>query len=153
MDDSKGETVKVPALGISISAQYATGRTVVFQTHVDLETSKDDLIRIVDKLNAIADRDEAFYAIEQAERQLEVETNATKNMARRLEEIETNISIKMTAEGKRNPKLSAQDEMQKKQARDTLEEGKKRVAIAQKFLDELKQKAGNRDGADSGPSN
>ena len=151
MDDSKGE--KVPALGISLSAQFAQGRTVIFQTHVAQDMSKLDLDKMMDRLNAVADRQEAFYAIEQAERQLEVETNATKNMARRLEEIETNISIKMTAEGKRNPKLSAQDEMQKKQARDTLEEGKKRVAIAQKFLDELKQKAGNRDGADSGPSN
>ena len=150
MDDSKGE--KVPALGISLNAQFAQGRSVVFQTYVDLEVSKEVLDQLMDKLNAVADRQEAFYAIDQAERQLEVETNAMKNMARRLEEIEANIRLKMTAEGRRNPKLTAQDEMQKKQAGDTLEEGKKRVAIAQKFLDELKQKAGNRDGANSGPN-
>ena len=150
MDDSKGETA--PALGISLSAQFAQGRTVVFQTHVAQDMSKVELDKMMDRLNAVADRQEAFYAIDQAERQLEVETNATKNMARRLEEVEANIATKMTAEGRRNPKLTAQDEMQKKQARDTLEEGHKRVAIAQKFLDELKQKAGNRDGANSGPN-
>ena len=151
MDDSKGGTAT--ALGISLSAQFAQARSVVFQTHVGLDVSKETLDQLMDKLNAVADRQEAFYAIEGAQKQLEVETNALQNYARRFEEIEANIQIKMTAEGKRNPKLTAQDEVQKKQARDTLEEGKKRVAIAQKFLDELKQKAGNRDGANSGPSN
>lgn len=150
MDDLKGEAA--PALGISVSAQYATGRTVVFQTHVDQNISAADLNALLDKTNEAADRQEAFYAIDQAQRQLEVEENATLNMARRLEEAEANIQMKMTAEGKRNPKLSAQDAMQKKQALDTLAEGKKRVEIARKFLEELKQKAGNRDGAPS-PAN
>ena len=150
MDDSKGETA--PALGISLSAQFAQARSVVFQTHVALDVGKATLDQLMDKLNAVADRQEAYYAIEGAQKQLEVETNALQNYARRLEEIEVNITTKMTAEGRRNPKLTAQDEMQKKQARDTLEEGHKRVAIAQKFLDELKQKAGNRDGANSGPN-
>lgn len=146
MDESKGETA---ALGISLSMQYAGGRTVVLQTHVAQETSKEDLDAMLDKLNLVADRQEAFYAQEQARRQLEVEENALANMGRRLQEVEGNIQLKMTAEGRRNPKLSAQDEMQRKQAADTLEEGKKRVAIAKKYLDELVKKACNRDGATS----
>lgn len=146
MDESKGETA---ALGISLSMQYAGGRTVVLQTHVAQETSKEDLDAMLDKLNLVADRQEAFYAQEQARRQLEVEENALKTFVHRLGEVESNIQLKMTAEGRRNPKLTAQDEMQRKQASDTLEEGRKRVAIAKKYLDELVKKAGNRDGTAS----
>lgn len=150
MDDLKGETA--PALGISVEAQYSTGRKVVFQSHVDQATSAEDISKLLDKVNGVVDRQEAYYAIDQAQRQLEVEENALFNFAQRLNDIEGNIQIKMTAEGRRNPKVTAQDEIQKKQALDTLEHGKKRVEIAKKFLEELKQKAGNRDGAPS-PAN
>ena len=84
MDDSKGGTAT--ALGISLSAQFAQARSVVFQTHVGLDVSKETLDQLMDKLNAVADRQEAFYAIEGAQKQLEVETNALQNYARRFEE-------------------------------------------------------------------
>ena len=147
MNDSKGETA--PALGISLSAQFAGGRTVVFQTHVPQDVPKVDLDNMMDTLNAVADRQEAFYAQEQARRQLEVEENALTNMTRRLGEVEGNMQLAATAEGRRNHKPSPKDEMQRKQALDTIEEGKKRVNIARKYLDELIKKAGNRDGAAS----
>lgn len=150
MNDSKGETA--PALGISLSAQYAGGRTVVFQTHVPQDMAQEKLDDMMDKLNAVADRQEAFYAQEQARRQLEVEENALVNMTRRLGEVEGNMQLAASAEGRRNAKPSPKDEMQRKQALDTIEEGKKRVDIAKKYLDELIKKAGNRDGAHSSPN-
>lgn len=151
MDDSKGDTA--PALGISLSLQYAGGRTVVFQTHVPQETPQAGVDEILDRLNGSADRAEAYYAQDQARRQLEVEENAAANIARRLSEVEANIQTKSVAEGgRRNPKLSAQDEMQKKQALDSVEESKKRVATCKAHLADLIKKAGNRDGASS-PAN
>jgi hypothetical protein len=147
MDEAKGK-VESPVIGLSLNAQFAAGRTVVFQTHVPQDVTAEGLGVILEKLNGVADREEAFYAQEGARRQLEVEKKAVANMARRLSEVDTNIQTKMLAEGKRNPKLSAQDEMQKKQARDTLEEGKRRVAECEVFLAELIRKAG-RDGASS----
>lgn len=151
MDDSKGETA--PALGISLSLQYAGGRTVVFQTHVPQETPQVGIDEILDRLNGSADRAEAYYAQDQARRQLEVEENAAANIGKRLQEVEANIQIKSVAEGgRRNAKLSAQDEMQKKQALDSVEEVKRRVAVCKAHLADLIKKAGNRDGASS-PAN
>ena len=148
MDEAKGK-VESPTIGISLNAQFAAGRTVVFQTYVPQDVTGEGLSTILEKLNAVADREEAFYAQEQARRQLEVEENAATNIARRLAEVETNIQTKALSEGRRNPKLSAQDEVAKKQAYDSVEESKKRVAACKKHLAELIAKAGNRDGTSS----
>ena len=151
MDDSKGAEGQ-PALGISLSLQYAGGRTAVFQTHVPQETTEKDINILFDRLNAVADRAEAFYAQDQARRQLEVEEKALANMVARLSEVESNMQLAASADGRRLPKPSAQDEKARKQAFDTLEESKRRVAECRTFLADLIKKAGNRDGASS-PAN
>lgn len=151
MDDSKGADT-APALGVSLNAQFAAGRQVVFQTHVPKDISGKELDDLLDKLNASADRAEAFYAQEQMRRQLEVEKNAQVNVVRRLSEVEGNMRLKAMADNRRNPKPSAQDEIQKKQAMDSVEESKRRVASIEKELADLIKKAGNRDGASS-PAN
>jgi hypothetical protein len=153
MSDSKGETAADPALGISVEMQYAGGRKMVFQTHVSQNTTESEVNGLLDVMNAVADRAEAYYAQDQARRQLEVEENAAANIAKRLSEVEANIQTKSVAEGgRRNPKLSAQDEMQKKQALDSVEESRRRVAACREHLADLIKKAGNRDGASS-PAN
>jgi len=148
MSDLKGVDT-APALGVSMNAQFAAGRQVVFQTHVPQDVSIDDLNKLLDTMNEAADRAEAYYAQEQARRQLEVENNALTNIVRRLNEVEGNIQLKAAADNRRNPKLSAQDEMQKKQALDSVEESKKRVKVCADHLADLIKKAGNRDGAAS----
>lgn len=151
MEQGKGgETA--PALGVSLEMQYAGGRRMVLQTHVPQDVSGAELDGLLDKLNASADRAEAYYAQEQARRQLEVEEKALMNFKRRLIQLDDNIRLKATADGRRTYKPSAKDEMDRKQALDTLDEGERRVAEARKFLDELIGKAGNRDGA-SGAAN
>lgn len=152
MNDSKGEAAD-PALGISVELQYAGGRKAVFQTYVPRDASGDEINSILDKVNAVADRAEAYYAQEQARRQLEVEENAAANIAKRLSEVESNIQTKSVAEGgRRNPQLSAKEQMDKKQALDSVEETKRRVAVCKAHLADLIKKAGNRDGASS-PAN
>lgn len=148
MDDAKGK-VESPTIGLSLNAQFAAGRTVVFQTYVPQDVNAEGLAVILQKLNWVADQEEAYYAQDQARRQLEVEERAVANMSRRLMEVEDNIRIKMVSGERRNPKPSGQDEMAKKQAFDTLEEGHRRVAECKKHLAELIVKAGNRDGASS----
>lgn len=151
MDDVKGK-VESPVIGLSLNAQFAAGRTVVFQTHVPQDIKPEGLSIILQKLNGVADREEAFYAQEQARRQLEVEENAGANIMRRLSEVESNIRLKAAVAGKRNPQVSPKDEMDKKQAQDSVEEIKRRIAACKKHLAELIEKAGNRDGASS-PAN
>jgi|HubBroStandDraft_1064217.scaffolds.fasta_scaffold97413_4 hypothetical protein len=151
MDDAKGK-VESPVIGISLNAQFSAGRTVVFQTHMPQDVTAEGLGIILQKLNSVADREEAYYAQEQARRQLEVEENAAANITRRLEEAESNIRLKAEAGGKRNPAPSANELMARKQALDSVEESKRRVAACRKHLAELIVKAGNRDGASS-PAN
>ena len=148
MSDEKGK-VESPVIGLSLNAQFAGGRTVVFQTHVPQDVTVDGLNVILDKLNSVADRAEAYYAQEQARRHLEVEEKAVANMTRRLADVEDNIRAKAMADPRRNPKDSSKDLMDKKQAFDTLEEGKRRVEECRKHLADLIVKAGNRDGASS----
>lgn len=152
MDEAKGKT-ESPTIGISLNAQFAAGRTVVFQTFVPQDVTPEGLGVILQKLNGVADREEAFYAQDQARKQLEVEENAANNIARRLSEVEDNIQMKATRSGKRNPELSTQEMVAKKQALDSVEESKRRIAACKKYLAELIEKAGNRDGASSPANN
>jgi hypothetical protein len=149
MDDEKGK-VESPTIGISLNAQFSAGRTVVFQTYVPQSVTGEGISIILQKLNWVADREEAFYAQDQARKQLEVEENAALNMMRRLSEVESNI--RLAAGDKRLPKPSANDLREKKQVSDTIEESKRRIAACKKHLAELIEKAGNRDGASS-PAN
>lgn len=146
MSDEKGKT-ESPTIGISLNAQFAAGRTVVFQTYVPQDVMAEGLGVILEKLNGVADREEAFYAQEQARQQLKVEERASENMARRLSEVESRIQDK-ASDGKRIQRLSGNEEKEKKQAYDTLEEGKRRVAECKAHLADLIKRAG-RDGASS----
>lgn len=152
MDDSKGEAV--PALGISINAQVAPARQITMQSFIDRDTPKEAIDALLDKLNASLDRAVAYYEIEEELKRLEVDKNVLNNVSKRLAEVEDNIRLKASSEtGRRNPlKLSSQEEMQKKQAHDSLEEAKRRVADGEARLVELRKKAGTRDGANSGPN-
>lgn len=148
MDDAKGK-VESPVIGLSLNAQFAAGRTVVFQTHVPQDVTAKGLGVILEKLNGVADREEAFYAQEQARRQLEVENKAVMNMQRRLNEVD---AAKQEDPRKRNTSITEREVKERKQVLDTLEEGKRRVAECEAFLAELIRKAG-RDGAHSSPDN
>lgn len=149
MDDEKGSKTESPTIGISVNLQYAAGRSVVFQTYVPQDINVGGLNVILDKLNFVGDRAEAYYAQEPARRQLEIEQKSLDNMARRLAEVEGNIRLAATASSRRNHEPSVQERKEKKQAFDTLEEGKRRVAECKAFLQDLIKKAGNRDGASS----
>lgn len=152
MTDTKGvETA--PALGLSLNAQFAAGRQIVFQTHVAQDVPTESLNKLLDTMNAVVDRAEAYYAQDQARKQLEVEEHAFANIQRRLSEVENNIELKATSEGRRNPKISAQDEVQRKQALDSVEESKKRIMVCRVHLEDLIKKAGNRDGSSSAANN
>ena len=136
MDDAKGK-VESPTIGISLNAQFAAGRTVVFQTFVPQDINAEGLKIILQKLNSVADCEEAFYAQDQARKQLEVEENAAANIARRLEEVEGNMKLAMAGTNKRNPEPSKNDMMAKKQALDSVEESNKRIAACKKYLADL----------------
>lgn len=148
MSEEKGK-VESPAIGLSVRAQYSAGRETVFQLYFPMDVTPDGINSMLDKVNGVVDRAEAYYAQEQARRQLEVEEKAVVNMARRLAEVD---GRQQEDPRKRKTGLSEKDVKDRIQAMDTLEEGKRRVAECKKFLAELIVKAGNRDGAAS-PTN
>jgi hypothetical protein len=92
--------------------------------------------------------------MEEEVKRIEVDENGLVNVTNRLAEVEDNIRLKAASEtGRRNPlKLLSQEEMQKKQAYDSLAEAKRRVDAGKARLAELKKKAGNRD-VTSSPAN
>ena len=143
MDDSKGETA--PALGISINAQVAPTRQVTLQSFIDRDASGADIDKLMDKLHASLDRTSAFYEMEEEAKRIEVDENVRANITNRLAEVEDNIRLKAGADTRRVYKPNAQEEVQKKQAHDSLKEAQRRVKAGKDRLAELKKKAGNRD--------
>ena len=143
MSEAKGETA--PALGVSINAQFAAGRQIVFQTHVDQEIAPKKLQELLIKFNNAIDKEEAFYEINDEMKRLEVDRNVLTNITRRLDEVETNMQAVAVASGKREHKPTQKDLNDKKQAQDSLAEAKKRVKDGEARIAALKEKAGNRD--------
>ena len=84
--DVKGETA--PALGISLNAQFAAGRQLVFQTHVERDTAKEVIASLVAKWNDVIDAEEAYYGLPEMEKQVEVNKNQLYVTQQRIGEID-----------------------------------------------------------------
>ena len=139
------------ALGISVNAQVDAGRQIVFQTHIDVDTSQEDLDALLDKLNVAADRQVAFYEIPVLEKELQHLDLQEYTFKNNLQNMDANLAAKQAAStGRRSDvKLSAQEEIQKRQAMDTLNHHTKLRASAAKRLEEARAKAGTRHGTAS----
>ena len=138
------------ALGVSLNAQIDARRQVVFQTHIDADTSQKDLDKLLDGLSASVDRQVAFYQIEELENAVERDKQILYSIQHNLEEVVGNMRLKYEASGRRGVfKMSHTEEMQKKQAHDTLKRQSEIVTLSERRLQEAKAKAGNRDGAPS----
>lgn len=72
------ETVKAPALGISIQVAAGPGVQIVFQTHVDQETPLPELNKLVDGYMRAADRQRAKADLLELERALKTQEDTLR---------------------------------------------------------------------------
>lgn len=153
MSDEKGK-VETPSIGVSLNAQFASGRALVFQTHVPQSITVDGINAILDKFNSSVDRAEAFYKIEELENSLERDKQILYSIQHNMQEVEANMAAKYEASGRRQPfKMSPQEVVQKKQAQDNVVRQTEIVKLSERRLAEAREKAGNRDGAPSPANN
>ena len=144
MSDSMGE---LPALGVSINAQFAAGRQIVFQTHVAQDVSGEDLDRLLDKLNASVDRAEAFYSIEDFEKALKVNENQLYVLNQRINEMDAGLHEK-ASDGRRSARQPSPKEIgDRANAVASKQKFEELIAEDRKKLDAIKAKAGTRYGA------
>ncbi len=137
------------ALGISINAQVDQGRVIVFQTHVDADTSSEDLDKLLDKLNVAADRQAAFYEIPGLQKAVRAEEDRLNLFATNFAAMEERKALVATANGRRNPKDDANEIIAKTNAMDQLKRQKEIVAEVKDALVDAMTRAGERHGAAS----
>lgn len=146
MSDEKGETA--PALGVSINAQFAAGRQIVFQTHVDQEIKPEDLTALLKKFNDAIDLEEIVYAIPDLEKQAKVNQNQLYVTEQRIGELDAAMQGNVTDRGRTRPatekQLGDRANMMK-----TQERFKELLKEDQDKLQEMKDKVAKRNGTPS----
>lgn len=142
--DGKGETA--PALGISLNAQFAAGRQLVFQTHIDRDTDATVIGSLVAKWNDVIDIEEAYYSLPELEKSVEVNKNQLYLINQQLGEIDRRQRV--TDRGRTVP-LSAKDQADRSNALKSKERAEELLKKSQDLLDETRKKVANRDGTAS----
>lgn len=137
------------ALGISINAQVDQGRQIIFQTHVDADTTQEQLDELLDKLNVACDRQAAFYEIPGLQKAVRAEQDRLNLFTSNLGVMEERKAIVAQANGRRNPKDDANEIIAKTNAMDQLKRQKEIVAEVEAALAGAKARAGKRHGAAS----
>ena len=149
MGDTKG-VGEAPALGVSINAQFAAGRQIVFQSYVPQEAPVEEINALLDKLNNAIDRQESWYQIEQLEKEVERDEQILYSINHNMQEVEANMRARYEAGGKRAPfKMSEKEVVQKKQAEDNVTRQTKILEGSKRRLEEARAKAGKRNVASS----
>lgn len=121
-----------PALGVSFQG---LGGALVFQTHVDQNTSVADLNALVDKLDRVAKRQQAKLDLVDLEKNLKV----NEDQVLRMREDRARVEQQLTApqEGRRNPNR-ATDDAKLRQAREQADVTEKRyVEIIGGFREQI----------------
>ncbi len=106
MTEVKGETA--PALGVSINAQFAAGRQIVFQTHVDQEIAPEALTALLKKMNDAVDLEELVYAIPDLEKQVKVNENQLYVTEQRIGELDAAMQGNVSERGRQRPATEKQ---------------------------------------------
>lgn len=143
--DGKGETA--PALGISLNAQFAAGRQLVFQTHVDQNTDATTIRSLITKLNDVIDAEEAYYALPEMEKKVEVDRNQLYLINQQLGELDA--KARATTERGRAKGLNPNETAQRDNALKSKERMEELLQKSIDLLEETRKKAANRDGTAS----
>lgn len=110
------EIVKAPALGISIQST-AGGHQIVFQTHVDQATSKEELDKLTDRFIAVANRQQAKSDLIELEKNREVQIQQLENL--RADRARIDMALAASAEpnnGRRTARISPTEEKAREQS-------------------------------------
>ena len=107
------------ALGMSVQYLVSEGRQIVFQTHLDLDSSKDEVDALLDSCFAAADRQKAKYDVDYWEDEIRKQTilleNAKADIARITRDHEVRImglKAEIEAYGENLEKVTAEDQAQ-----------------------------------------
>lgn len=109
---------EAPALGISVRG-VLEGAEIVFQTHVDSNTSRADLDKITDTLLAVIKRQRAKDTLIELEKNREVNASQLTDMLANRDSIDARMRAEHADSGRRGDfKLNQQQAQARKQSED-----------------------------------
>lgn len=123
------EVVKAPALGISIQST-AGAHQIVFQTHVDQETPKEELDTLTDRWIAVVARQQAKADLVELEKNREVQVTQLTSLRENLSRVDQKLTESAPSDGRRAPRISPHE---LKSRDDLVAMDKNLVAVLQRF--------------------
>lgn len=103
------EPTPVPALGFSYEFRISDRRSIVFQTHIERETSLEDINDILDKMQTAANRQQALLELVDTERHLSADRYLLRQQKEDYVRAEAEAQERMRQDTRRNPRMSATD--------------------------------------------
>lgn len=120
---------EIPAIGVSYTLELPGKKHLAFQTHVAQTLSTGAFNSVLDKLKAAADRQFAFGMLEHLKLQLEQEEKLAFDHAQRMSQVDANVQKEWDRASKKgDPRLTARQEQEQRQAYAHAEESKRRIA-------------------------
>lgn len=142
------------ALGISVQAAVDNGRQIVFQTHVDVDMSAEDLDKLLDKLNLAADRQAAFYEIPALKKAVRLEEDRHHLVETNLADVDKRIAMVDEANSHRRSRPEkAKDAIDRENAVNNLKRQKEIIAEVRGQLVDAERRAGKRYGGTDSAAN
>ena len=137
------EDEKIPSIGISYTAELPGKRALVLQSFIDRDCEPAALNKVLDKIKDAAERQFAFGALVQLRLQLEQEEKMAMDHVARIAVVDENVKRNWAASNRRgDPKLTAREETEQRQAHANIEESKKRIAKVKADIAEFEGKIG-----------
>ncbi len=137
------EVETVPTIGISYNVELPGKKALVLQSFVPRDGDIADLNATLDKLRVSAERQFAFGMVEHLKLDLQVQEKIAADTIKNLAIADENFVRKWNSSGRKgDPKLSAPEETQQRQARSNIEACKERIVKVKKDLAEYEAKIG-----------
>jgi hypothetical protein len=135
---------EIPAIGISYTAELPGKKNLVFQTHIAQTTDAASFNAVLDKLKAAAERQFAFGMLEHLKLQLEQEEKLAFDHSQRMAQVDANVQKEWERSNKKgDPRLSARQEQEQRQAYAHAEESKRRIAKVKADIHQQEQIIGS----------
>jgi len=139
---TEAKTMKAdPALGFSyqVVLDKDARRTIVFQTHVANEANQADIDALLDKMGKAADRQIAWYDLQQAREDLEGQQRVAKSLVMQMETMDQLAQARYESSDRKGPwdpeKLPPAEKQARHNLRVSLERYREGIEKAQNAID------------------
>lgn len=130
----------VPLLGISVEAKFNQSRSVVFQTHIPLDSDPKEIYKKFSEVCEVLDRREEFYLLKGLRITLERDTESLKQETEKVGRLEESYRAEFAASGRKGTyELRGQQRTNVENQKGALQALRDRIAKVKSEIAELEQ--------------